>query len=493
MLLDFHFGNGLNETVIYFPAPRKAIRVLPWRGGPAAAPPPLSRVSFRAASPSGPRRAGACRGWPPEGMILSRSLVSKSWPAGAALRLSAAASRPAAARACPRQRLSSGAPASGGTAVYIWGEGTENQLGFFPFETSGLRNRYLELSPRRLEIDSASEITALALGSVHSCAINADGELFTWGKGKDGVLGHGDEADQPTPKRVEALEGVKVTQVACSYSHTVALDADGKCYTFGTGAGWFSGVTGVLGHDDNEMRASPTLVESLVEDGITVAAVGAGKKHTAFLSTDGDVFCCGTGEYGRLGNGGSHDQLTAAPVEFMRDGTVVEEMRSGAAFTIVKVADGTLQAFGRNDQGQLGQGAGMAMDIYSMESVPVEVGGVLEGAKVKEVAAGYNHAVAIAEDGGVYLWGMKLHLEPYRFQVLDDLASPVAQVAAGLNYTACVTEDGKLFTMGHGSSNALGHGDRKTRAQPEEVPDFFGQKVRKVFCGERHCAAIVEE
>jgi alpha-tubulin suppressor-like RCC1 family protein len=46
-------------------------------------------------------------------------------------------------------------------------------------------------------------------------AIVEDGELFSWGTGEDGLLGHGDTNDQPSPKRVEVLRDVRVSSVAC--------------------------------------------------------------------------------------------------------------------------------------------------------------------------------------------------------------------------------------------------------------------------------------
>jgi alpha-tubulin suppressor-like RCC1 family protein len=41
------------------------------------------------------------------------------------------------------------------------------------------------------------------------------GELYTWGKGRYGRLGHGDSDDQLKPKLVEALLGYRVIDVAC--------------------------------------------------------------------------------------------------------------------------------------------------------------------------------------------------------------------------------------------------------------------------------------
>ncbi|CAN0048994.1 unnamed protein product [Sphacelaria rigidula] len=52
--------------------------------------------------------------------------------------------------------------------------------------------------------------------------------------------------------------------------------------------------------------------------------VDAGQNHTVFLTTDGEVWTCGSGEYGRCGNGGMADQLVPAPVEDLEDQVIVD-------------------------------------------------------------------------------------------------------------------------------------------------------------------------
>ena len=77
--------------------------------------------------------------------------------------------------------------------------------------------------------------------------------MLTWGTGEYGRLGHGDEMDQLTPKRVEALIGVRAKQVSCGCIHTAVCTEDGEVYTFG------EGQYGQLGHGDENSKSSPTL------------------------------------------------------------------------------------------------------------------------------------------------------------------------------------------------------------------------------------------
>lgn len=67
----------------------------------------------------------------------------------------------------------------------------------------------------------------------HSAAITKCGRLYTWGHGKSGRLGHGNEHVCMLPTRVEGLTHHRVTDVATAESHTAALTCDGELYSWG--------------------------------------------------------------------------------------------------------------------------------------------------------------------------------------------------------------------------------------------------------------------
>ena len=68
-------------------------------------------------------------------------------------------------------------------------------------------------------------------------AISSSGELFTWGCGEYGRLGHGDNASQWRPKQVKALADHRVVQVACGSrdAQTLALTDEGMVFSWGDG------------------------------------------------------------------------------------------------------------------------------------------------------------------------------------------------------------------------------------------------------------------
>ena len=116
-----------------------------------------------------------------------------------------------------------------------WGEGTHGELGHYPFVTSGLMKQYLELTPRQLEGVNFRDI---ACGTNHTLAVDNNGKVWSWGKGENGKLGHGDDADRHKPEMLQGFAGVDIVKVACGESHSLALDKDGRCYAWGWGGSW---------------------------------------------------------------------------------------------------------------------------------------------------------------------------------------------------------------------------------------------------------------
>ena len=91
---------------------------------------------------------------------------------------------------------------------------------------------------------------------MHSLAITADGAVWTWGWGSDGRLGRGDEQAQLQPKKVEAFTGQRVVAVSAGGEHSLAITADGAVFT------WGKGEDGCLGHgEDLSNQLLPKKVE----------------------------------------------------------------------------------------------------------------------------------------------------------------------------------------------------------------------------------------
>jgi RCC1 and BTB domain-containing protein len=89
---------------------------------------------------------------------------------------------------------------------------------------------------------------AVATGYYHSAALTENGDVYTWGNGTHGELGHSDTQvifffsfwvtryqNLRAPKLVEDLFGKRITKVACGNFHTVVITDLENVYSWGRG------------------------------------------------------------------------------------------------------------------------------------------------------------------------------------------------------------------------------------------------------------------
>ncbi len=86
----------------------------------------------------------------------------------------------------------------------------------------------------------------------HSGCLDASGNVYTWGSGKKGKLGHSidklhpDTKDQIFPKKVDFFNTRPAREIMCGGLHTAVLTQQGELFTFGCGS------DGRLGHPECE-------------------------------------------------------------------------------------------------------------------------------------------------------------------------------------------------------------------------------------------------
>lgn len=140
---------------------------------------------------------------------------------------------------------------------------------------------------------------AVHSGGKHAMALTLDGKVFSWGEGEDGKLGHGNRLSLDRPRMIESLKSKRIRDIACGSSHSAAISSNGELYT------WGLGEYGRLGHGDNLTQLRPKLVKALLGHHIIQVACGSRDAQTLALSDEGLVFSWGDGDFGKLGRGGS--------------------------------------------------------------------------------------------------------------------------------------------------------------------------------------------
>ena len=114
------------------------------------------------------------------------------------------------------------------TYLLSWGSNIVGQLDL------GYESKYpLIYTPKEIEnVGNILTWTQVVCGGLHSAALSSNGEVYTWGWGIWGVLGHSDGMSRNEPTKVESLSRERIVKIACGSTHTVALTAAGEVFTW---------------------------------------------------------------------------------------------------------------------------------------------------------------------------------------------------------------------------------------------------------------------
>jgi alpha-tubulin suppressor-like RCC1 family protein len=308
--------------------------------------------------------------------------------------------------------------------------------------TPGLRaddykNKFiLRREPTLADFFENKNPTYVYMGPRHSGVVTENGELYTFGNGNWGVLGHGDEtsvtADQP--KKVEYFEKnkIKIKKVCMGDFHTVALSENGDVYTWGFGGrpgflGIFFVDRGALGHGDTNHTFVPKKIKYFSDNNIKIKDIACGIRHSVALSEDGQVYSWGRGEFGLLGNGSNRDQLTPVKNDylemFISENPDNEIIRIDCAdeYTGALTKSGDLYVWGKNNQGQLGIGTGIGIDVTESEKTPTLVTKPVEDFKVVDFSCGENGMMLKTDKGLLYKTGWRIDYIPTLFEITKSI------------------------------------------------------------------------
>jgi alpha-tubulin suppressor-like RCC1 family protein len=243
-------------------------------------------------------------------------------------------------------------------------------------------------------------VAMVACGSWHTMA-QAGGHVWTWGRGLNGQLGHGDLEDRAIPSRLPDRHGAwRVVFVAACETFSMSVSACGRVCTWGEGE-----------HSGGIMQLVPTQIDQHLFHNAPVVMTSAGGGHAAAVTNSGSLFTWGRGREGQLGLGDYDDRLQPTFVAHFQPSLSIHEpdprsefqvmMAScGAGISLAVTRDGSLWAWGYGETGLLG------LNDEVDRLVPTRISSQhFGGAKISLAAAGAEHSLALAEDGAVYTWG----------------------------------------------------------------------------------------
>ena len=290
--------------------------------------------------------------------------------------------------------------------VWAWGQNAYGQLGIGEFTAN---------SRVPVQVKDASGeghlggVIMVSAGAYYSLAVKEDGSVWAWGRNNRGQLGDGTTESRALPVRVKDpleegyLTGI-VKVLGGRSEHSLALAENGTVFA------WGRNDSGQLGFNTTASSNVAVDVGQVKGPGGTstlrgVVGLSPGFFHSVAHRHDGTAWSWGRNVYGRLGDGTT--ATSRRPIQVRDAGgddylTNVAGVGAGGEYSAAFTLDGVAWAWGRNQQGQLGDDSTENRPLPGCVSAADGDGCLTD---VAGISAGTVHFAARKEDCSVFAWG----------------------------------------------------------------------------------------
>ena len=343
----------------------------------------------------------------------------------------------------------------------------------------------------------------------HGCVV-ANGRLYCWGDGSNGVL-----ADGNINSHIVAYPTLSANSIIGATNGTYAASgpiAEGDGFGCGLVNGriycWGDNSYGALGFGNNDDSLVPRLVPwsdgSSIDSTITKVSAGA---HHACAIAAGKLYCWGDNSYGQLGIGITGGTRNSPQLVSGFSSMRVTEVSAGTNSTCA-IANGHAYCWGSNSSGQLGSNS------YTNYNAPHAVN-LSSSIAVTKITVGDSFACAVG-NAEAYCWGDNSSYQladgtqidrPNPVHITsgtagspkfgpnadgDDLLPMVSDISAGSNFT-CAIINGTVSCWGANANGRTGRGTTSgyTTSPTKLYGTPGGYYATSITTGTSHACAVL--
>jgi hypothetical protein len=259
-------------------------------------------------------------------------------------------------------------------SVLAWGENSFGQLGLGSAVGPETCETTIQCSRVPVKIPGISDAIAIAAGEYHSMALLANGTVLGWGDERFGTQGSGVGqttgcACTPSPTQIPGISGA--VGITAGFYTGGALLADG------TVRNWGRNSEGQLGTGAASPKEGCACLGPVSPAGLTgVRQLSAGGYHSLALLQSGAIVGWGGNSRGQVGIGKESEApcfCVLSPTPVVGPLLDAQAVDAGGEHSVVLISDGTIRAWGENDDGQVGNGE---IDNTISSAIPIPgVGG----------------------------------------------------------------------------------------------------------------------
>jgi len=303
------------------------------------------------------------------------------------------------------------------------------------------------------KIGSTNDWACMSGGSFTDYAIKLNGELWTW---------NNSNGKNTAPTKVGNQSDWLKVDNSHTYSpeyHALFLKTDGSLWAIG------NNLFGQLGNGTTvNQSGTPTQIgtDNNWKD------ITAGSHYSFGLKYDNSFFAWGRNQHAQFGNGENKNTIMPIDNNFFWK-KISSSVGTYNGHTLAIQNNGTLWAWGNNNDGQLGNGS-----TYTHQALPLKVGNDSSWSKITN---GFHFSIALKEDSTLWAWGRNSRRQLGLSGSTSNRTSPVivnndsnwVDISAGSEFVIALKNNGTLWAWGYNYDGQLGDGTSNTLEIPTQI------------------------